>query len=306
MRETFILKSFYGSSLRVIEQANAIIAEMQAQGYTLTVRQLYYQFVSRDYLKNTLNNYKRLASIIDDARKAGLIDWDAIEDRTRYLRRTAVYKNPKDFLAKRVPGYAEDLWANQDAYCEVWIEKDALIGVIERPCHEWRIPYFACRGYASSSELYTAGKRLAWERAKGKHVVIFHLGDHDPSGLDMTRCNDDAIALYGRRMGVDVQRLALNMDQVEHYDPPPNPAKETDSRFGEYCAQYGSESWELDALDPQVIEQLINGAVSGIVDIDQFNADKYAEEQNQKALETLYENWDEIQTSLYARKEQRE
>lgn len=306
MRETFVNKSFYSSSLKLVEQANAILNEMAAMGYVLTIRQLYYQFVARGFIGNTLNNYKRLASVIDDARKAGLVDWEAIEDRTRYLRRIATYRDPKDFLQKRIPGYAEALWRNQETYCEVWVEKDALVSVVERACNEWRMPFFACRGYASSSELYAAGKRLAWKVAEGKHVVILHLGDHDPSGLDMTRCNDDAIQMFSRTRHIDVQRLALNIDQVRAYNPPPNPAKETDSRFAQYAAEFGEESWELDSLHPRVIEELISGAVDGLVDKEQFEIDRAIEAQNQKMLEALYEHWEEIQANLNSHKEQTE
>lgn len=306
MRERFINKTFYGSSVDLIERANVILREMRAMGYTLTVRQLYYQFVARDWIKNNLNSYKRLASVIDDARKAGLIDWDAIEDRTRYLREFATYTSPADFLQQRVNGYIEDLWRNQDVYVEVWIEKDALIGVIERPCNEWRIPYFACRGYASSSELYTAGKRLETMRACGKHVVVLHLGDHDPSGIDMTRCNADWIETYSRSAGIDLQRLALNYDQVETYNPPPNFAKETDSRFGDYVEAFGTESWELDALNPRVIEDLINGAVDSLVDHEQFDIDRQMEQQNKKSLEAIRENWSDLLAFLNTHKEQTE
>lgn len=306
MREQFIEKTFYASSLKLIDRANFIIGEMAQQGYTLTVRQLYYQFVSRGWLPNTQQNYKRLASVIDDARKAGLVDWDAIEDRTRFLRSIANYDNPTDFLQSKIYGYAEDLWQDQDTYCEVWIEKDALIGVIERPCNRWRVPFFACRGYASSSELKLAGERLFAKIREGKHVIVFHLGDHDPSGLDMTRVNDDAIGMYGYHSGVEVQRLALNMDQIRQYDPPPNPAKETDSRFAEYQAEFGSSSWELDALNPSIIDSLLSRVIESIVDVDKFNAAERRERENQAKLQAICDNFSEVQAALYGRKEQRE
>lgn len=254
MKEQFIEKAFRADTMAIIDQANEIIADMQAQGYTLTVRQLYYQFVARDLIENKQKNYKRLASIIDNARKAGLVDWKAIEDRTRNLRRISAYDDPSQFIKTMVRYYyAENLWADQDVYCEVWIEKDALAGVIERVCDRWRVPYFACRGYSSSSELYGAAKRLIDKTRGGQKPIIFHLGDHDPSGLDMTRVNRDSLDLFSDRWGIEVRRLALNWDQIEEHRPPPNPAKETDSRFDRYVAEYGDESWELDALNPQMI-----------------------------------------------------
>ena len=306
-KEKFEEIAFRTKTRKLIDQANVIIGEMAAEGYTLTVRQLYYQFVARDMLENSQANYKRLAGVVDDARKAGLIDWDAIEDRTRYLRSITAYTGPENFLTRQVRNYyAENLWADQDTYCEVWVEKDALLGVIERPALEWRVPYFACRGYASSSELYTAGKRLARYKALGKRVVIFHLGDHDPSGLNMTDVNRDSLRQFGRTHGIDVQRLALNMDQVEEYSPPPNFAKERDSRFAGYqemMDEAGHEdqrddSWELDALDPSVLDKLIRDAIEGVVDAELFEAAREREQENQARLMEAAQNWDEVATYL--------
>lgn len=291
-KEQFEQISFHPKTRALIEQANVIIGEMAAEGYTLTVRQLYYQFVARGYLENVQANYKRLAGVVDNARKAGLIDWDAIEDRTRYLREVQTYGSPRHFLeAMTRDYYAEHLWADQETYCEVWVEKDALLGVIERPALEWRVPYFACRGYASSSELYTAGKRLARKRAQGKQVVIFHLGDHDPSGMNMTDVNRESLQQFSRRHDVEVRRLALNMDQVEEHQPPPNPAKESDSRFEGYAAEYGDESWELDALNPSVLDGVVREAIEGVVDHDKFTAAREAEDDNRAKLMEAADNW---------------
>lgn len=307
--EKFETFNFRKSTLAKIAQANAIIAEMQAEGYTLTVRQLYYQFVARDLLENTMQNYKNLAAMVDNGRKAGLIDWDAIEDRTRYLRSVTSYGGPSDFLQRQVRNYyAEALWRDQDTYCEVWIEKDALVGVVERPAMEWRVPYFACRGYASSSELYEAGKRLARKRAAGKRVVIFHLGDHDPSGLNMSDVNRDSLRLFARTNGVELRRLALTYDQVEEYEPPPNPAKDTDARFGGYSDimrdDHGWDmddeipSWELDALNPSVIGQIVRDAIEGVVDADKFAARRAEEEANQARLMEAADNWEFVGKAL--------
>jgi len=298
MKELFEDINFQAKSVRIIEQANAILNAMKREGYTLTLRQLYYQFVARGLMENKQENYKRLGNIIDKARKAGLVDWDAIEDRTRFLRYIRNYRGPTHFLQNQLSYYAEDLWRNQDAYAEVWIEKDALIGVIERPCNEWRVPYFACRGYPSSSELYEAGKRLGRKVDQGKNVFVFYLGDHDPSGLDMTRSNDESLSMFGRSYDINVVRLALNMDQVEEFNPPPNPAKDTDSRYGAYADQYGEESWELDALRPSVIDGLIRDTIEKIVDGDKFNADAEIEKANMQLIREISENMDSVNRYL--------
>lgn len=135
----------------LIEQANIIIQEYLARGFTLTLRQLFYQFVSRALLPNTERSYKNLGAAIADGRLAGLVDWEAIEDRTRFVRRQATWESPQEVLTYWADRFRYDLWADQDNYIEVFIEKDALIGVIEGVCNELRVPYLACRGYASAS-----------------------------------------------------------------------------------------------------------------------------------------------------------
>lgn len=299
MREKFVNIAFREGSLAVIGQANQIIQDYQRRGFTLTLRQLYYQFVSRDLIPNKQTEYKRLGKIINDGRMAGLIDWSAIEDRTRNVRKPSAWASPGAIIDAVADQYQEDLWKNQQHYVEVWIEKDALVGVIEGICEALRVPYFACRGYASQSELYDAGKRLTKMSRGGpgfgRSPVILHLGDHDPSGLDMTRDVGDRLnTFYEGRGSVDVRRLALNMDQIEKYDPPPNPAKDTDARFQNYQEEFGDSSWELDALDPDVIAALISEEIDGLIDHEAFDAAKAREEKNKKLLGLVSQNWGEV------------
>lgn len=290
MKEQFQLKNFHAKTLRLINHCNAIITDMKRQGYTLTLRQLYYRLVESKILENKQSNYDRLGSVVDDARKNGLIDWDAIEDRTRFLRSIANYRDPSNFMERMLRYYAEDLWRDQENYCEVWIEKDALIGVVERPCNEYRVPHFACRGYPSSSELYIAGKRLRRKLDAGKNVTIFYLGDHDPSGLDMDRSNDELANMYGRTGHIEFRRLGLTFDQVQEYNLVPDPAKESDGRFAAYAEQYGNESWELDALRPQVIDTLIRDAITSVLDQDDFDAKLEQEEANTETIKNIGAN----------------
>ena len=250
MREQFIDKRFHSGSQIVIARANTIIDEYSSQGFNLTLRQLYYQFVARDYIPNTAQSYKRLGSILSDARMAGLVDWSAIEDRTRALEETSGWNNPEAIVEETADAYQRRLWDNQPCRVEVWIEKEALAGILAVACGPRRLPYFSCRGNVSQSEQYTAGKRLEAYADRGKGVHVIHLGDHDPSGIDMTRDNRDRLNTFSRHVGVEVHRIALNMDQVEEFSPPPNRAKVTDSRYAGYVDQFGEESWELDAMEP--------------------------------------------------------
>jgi hypothetical protein len=300
MREHFIDRRFSKGSLALIEQANEIVDQYRAQGFVLTLRQLYYQFVARGLIPNQQSEYKRLGSVINDARLAGLLDWDMIEDRTRNLEDLPRWDTPQDLIYAISEQYRSDIWSDQSHRPEVWIEKEALVGVVEPVCRELRVPYFACRGYGSQSELWRAGHRFRRHVRKGQHVIVLHFGDHDPSGIDMTRDNADRLALFSRMNGaVEVRRLALNMDQVEQYNPPPNPAKATDARFAGYEAIHGDESWELDALEPQLISDLVRENVEALIDRARWNAVIAAEETARGVMKNVADSWEDV-TNQYS------
>jgi hypothetical protein len=299
----YVEKNFRASSLVTIDQANAIIAEYAALGYDLTLRQLYYQFVSRGWLANKDTEYDRLGALISDARIAGLIDWDALIDRTRNLRKLSAWASPGDIIQSAAQSYHIDLWKGQPYHVEVWIEKDALIGVIENVCNQWDVPFFACRGYTSQSEMWAAARRLYYyQRVEKRIPLIIHLGDHDPSGIDMTRDITDRLSMFvehdAGKSFVEVRRIALNMDQVEQYTPPPNPAKLSDSRAAGYVDQYGDDSWELDALRPDVIAQLIEDEIATVVQADKYFARRKLQGQQQRELTYAARNWDAISSEF--------
>ncbi len=262
----YVTKNLRAATLAVVEQVNEVVDEYSAQGFTLTLRQIYYQFVIRNMITNSLREYKRLGDIVSDGRLAGLIDWYAIEDRTRFVRDLAHWETPTEIVQSCAAQYRVDRWDReyQDNRPEVWIEKDALIGVISGVCEELDVPYFSCRGYVSQSELWRAARRLSRHQSSGQTPVILHFGDHDPSGIDMTRDIIDRLDMFLCPM--EVRRLALNMDQVEEYEPPPNPGKPKDARFQSYVAQFGDECWELDALEPAVLAALVRDEILKLKD----------------------------------------
>jgi hypothetical protein len=159
--------------------------------------------------------------------------WRAIEDCGRNLMGLNHFKNPKEAIKEVRENYRRDLWHDQHYVPEVWIEKQALEGVIGSICNELRVNFFSTKGYNSQSEQWRAGRRFASYYGKGQRPIVIHLGDHDPAGIDMTRDNRDRLSMFA---GVDVQviRLALNMEQIEQYNPPPNFAKEGDSKTPAY------------------------------------------------------------------------
>ena len=223
-----------------------------------------------------------------------MIDWDAIEDRTRYLRKNSSWDSPQDILESAKNSYHRDLWDSQDVRFEVWIEKDALVGVIQNVCEELDVPFFSCRGYVSDSEMWQAGMRVRRHNKNGQRVIMLHLGDHDPSGIDMTRDIEDRITLFSAHGDFELRRIALTMEQVEDQSPPPNPAKTTDSRYAGYVAQFGDESWELDALEPSFIVQLIQDGVDLERDMIRWEEAVQAQEDERKQIEDIIERWGEL------------
>ncbi len=255
------------ASTQIVAHADRIATDYAGQGYNLTLRQLFYRFVATDLLPNTQRSYKRLGDIVNRGRLAGMISWDHIEDRTRELRALDTWGRPESIMESARSSYREDILADQETRVEVWVEKDALIDVIGRAADRFDVPYFSCRGYVSQSEMWAAGQRIMGHRDQGQDTIILHLGDHDPSGMDMTRDIRDRLEMFcGWGAPRVVERIALNMEQIRSYDPPPNPTKTTDSRAGDYMARYGGDSWELDALEPSVLTSLIGRHLDEIVD----------------------------------------
>lgn len=296
MKEKYIDKNFRQETLDIIEMANAIVEEYKEKNLNLTLRQLYYQFVSRNLLSNTTSSYNKLGSIISNARLAGLLDWSAIEDRTRNLKGAAHWSDPGSIIKTALYSYRIDKWKNQEFYIEVWIEKEALIGVISGICDDLDINYFACKGYVSQSEMYKGAERMKYENGKNKECIIIHLGDHDPAGIDMTRDIQERQNLFCSPLYKDVyiKRIALNMDQIEKYNPPPNPVKLTDTKAKGYIKKFGNRNWELDALDPTTLKELIEETVLYYRDENIYQQDLLEEKEHKKILENLSENWENL------------
>jgi hypothetical protein len=286
-------------SLALIEVCNKIIREYTDAGYILTLRQLYYQCVSRDIIPNKQSEYKRLGSIVNDGRLAGLIDWNALEDRTRNVRSVSHWDSPEQIISAVANQYAIDKWDGQDVRPSIWVEKDALVGVVERIATELDVEYFSCRGYTSQSEMWGAAQRFIKNAQNGQGTHIIHLGDHDPSGIDMSRDIEDRIRMFmthhiGHATHLEFTRIALNQDQIDLYNPPPNPAKSSDSRFQSYMNLHGDESWELDALEPQVLADLIRAKVEEIRDDNLYSEKQEQEFHEKEQLIKVSDNWSDV------------
>lgn len=282
MKQPYIEKNFKPSSVSLIEFINRICDDYDRQGFTLTVRQLYYQLVARNVIPNNERSYKNTTSLVNDARLAGLIDWDAIEDRTRAFETRARWEGGRDFMQSVAPQYHADLWLNQSNRVYCIVEKEALVGVLSRVCRDHDVPLLAARGYPSVSVLREFAQDEIIPHSRNQDIHILHLGDHDPSGIDMTRDLIERLELLTGigRSRFELHRLALNMEQIEENNCPPNPAKLTDSRATGYLRKFGNESWELDALEPRYLVNLGANNIDRLIDADEW------EERVQENAET--------------------
>jgi hypothetical protein len=318
----------------VVAIADRICQEYNRAGYALTLRGLYYQFVARDlfpasrrFLRvgldqwrlaepgdpaatpNATPNYKWLGDVLNDARLAGQIDWRHLTDQTRGAAVPAFWDDAPAIVATTADAYTVDRRATQPRRIEVWVEKDALQPIISRPCNRLDVTSFACKGYVSASAMWAASRRhLDYLRAD-QGITILHLGDHDPSGIDMTRDITDRLHLFlehdaaaeglpypddvaeDGRPYFEVQRIALTMEQIRQYDPPPNPAKLSDARASRYVREYGAESWELDALDPPVLDALVTDHIEALTDDDAYQAQFAVEERERAKIRRITTRW---------------
>ncbi|TXH10976.1 MAG: hypothetical protein E6R03_14810 [Hyphomicrobiaceae bacterium] len=285
-----------GSARDVVAHAIAILDEYQRQGLRMSLRQLYYQFVSRNLCENTPAAYNRLGSYISQAREAGFIDWDAIEDRGRTPTIWSDHNNIDAAVEDAIQRFRLPRLMGQPTYVELWVEKDALSGVLRNIASQYHIPVVVNRGYSSSSAMRESGERIrdAIERYGSERGLVIYLGDHDPSGEDMVRDITERLELFSNKgivcvdlesnecvpfgtngngsghamnwlheddVVVGVTKLALTSAQVKKYKPPPNPAKLSDTRAKKYIKKHGTSSWEVDALPPDVLKNMIQEAL---------------------------------------------
>lgn len=318
--------SFKPESLERIELINEVLEEYSSAGYEMTLRQAYYQMVARGYIPNNDKSYATFGVLVNRGRMNGLIDWDHIIDTTREVKSINHWTSPAQIIRAAHSSFSLDKWKGQKFRVEVWVEKDAAVSIVSGICNRLDIPYFSCRGYTGQAAMWGCAMRLLDYIQKDKQIpVILHFGDHDPSGIDMSRDIEERLSRFlnthfelddewpewydsytwesnqedERVIGSFIfNRVALNMSQILRYNPPPNPTKLSDSRAKEYLKEHGEECWELDALTPNVVEELITAEVSKYINITKQNEIVGEERTHKKVLEKLMSNWWSISKDL--------
>ncbi len=170
-----------------LNQINEVIEDYALQGYKLTLRQLYYQLVSKNIIANSLKEYAKLGNLLTKGRMMGIVDWDAIEDRVRVPRHVYCNSSVEDAINNAESIYRLDRMDDQDNYIELWVEKDAISNILQSKTRYYHVRLMVNRGYSSTTAMYDAYNRFLPILEAGKSVNVLYLGDHDPSGLDMVR-----------------------------------------------------------------------------------------------------------------------
>lgn len=299
MREKFKDLRFEEKAKDWIAKANDLQEEYSKQGFDrLTLRQIHYQFVRRIWYENTPKNYKSLGQILSKARIAGLLDWDLIEDRGRQPHVNQEWNSLQGLLDSAFASYRLPRWKGQSHYVELWVEKEALAGVLLPLASEYHVSVMVNKGYSSSSAMKASADRFIANCYPSAHEdesdqnpkrpVILYLGDLDPSGEDMVRDIAERMALFGVP-DIEVVKVALNHAQVKEYKCPPNfvkmkKGKFKDARAAKYVAEHGRECYEVDALSMPVLQDLIREAIEPMIDSYLMNVIKKQEAIDKKEV----------------------
>jgi len=284
------------SAPEIVKAVKEIVSEYRTR---MTLRQIYYRLVSRNAIPNNLNSYKNLSRILVTAREKGEISAHIMEDRGR----TSIggdygYTDTEGFATGRLASlrncadsYTRQMWADQPEYVEVWVEKDALSRLVSGACSGYRIRTCVGRGYSSYTYVSDAVDRFIEQQEK--ECTIIYVGDLDPSGLDITRDLGRRMAEYGAEH-VSVKRIALSHEQVKQYKLPPAPVKLTDARAAKFVEKHGNEVWELDALEPNVLQSTIQNEITQHIDGDLWAETREQIEKDKKAITAEVDKWFEI------------
>ena len=261
----------------------------------LTNRQLYYQLVAMDFIPNAIEIYKRICTFATDCRYGGFMDWDALEDRGRISSKPSEWDNISGIIKTAIRAYRLPRWQDQDCYVEMFCEKQALESVLKPIAEKWHVRFGYNKGYSSAASMYELAKRIEKAIDDDQYAVILYFGDHDASGVDMVRDIKDRItefltkgkAPYNKEYISDmliVDPLALSMDQITEYNPPPNPAKITDPRAKKYIQQFGNVQWELDAIEPTIMQNIAEEGIIAYLERDKYERMVQREESDKRAL----------------------
>lgn len=264
------------------------IVAVLADHHPMTVRQVYYQLVARQVIANNRGQYQAVSALLVELRKGGAVPWSWLEDRNRRPRAVAMWDNAEAIVRDALAGYRRNVWADQPAYVECWLEKDALSGIFEETLAPYGVTLNVGRGFDGWDSIRNAATRYAAWAEEG--VTVLYFGDFDPSGEDMVRSLRERLDYFAHERGVrapTIVKCALTPEDVRRYHLPTDFTKATDSRRAGFVAKYGDVSVELDALPVGVLRARLIEAVEAHLDLDALAATRRAEAADRAQLRAL-------------------
>lgn len=215
-----VIRNWQADKLTLANNIIEIVQDYAKQGYRLTLRQLYYQLVTKNYIPNHDTAYKKISSLKDDLCYSGKLDWDCIEDRGRVPYLPYYVKDVENAIEDTIETYRLDRQNEQPICVELWSEKDAISGILKRVTQKYHIQLCINKGYTSSSAVYGAYQRFSKKIAAGQKVIILYFGDHDPSGLDMVRDIEDRLLfMFTRGTTLKIKKEAMALYDSIGYTP---------------------------------------------------------------------------------------
>jgi len=261
-----------------IEYLRCLLREVVAEQQPMTVRQVFYQLVSRGAIDKTEGEYKvTVIRLLKEMRLAGTLPFGWIADSTRWMRKPTTHSSLEGALWQMARFYRRARWDEQDVYVEVWCEKDALAGVLYDVTSEWDVPLMVTRGYPSLSYLHEASEAIAAEK---RPVYLYYFGDHDPSGVDIARSTEARLRQFAPDAEMHFEVLGVTPQQIAVWSLPTRPTKQGDSRY----AGFRGESVEVDAIPPDTLRALATEAIAQHVDQAVIDGLELAEKDERKTL----------------------
>jgi hypothetical protein len=264
-----------------VEERRQRLLEIVATMAPMTVRQVFYQATVRGIVEKSEAGYTKVQTDLTLMRKDGLLPYRWIADNTRWQRKPTTFNSVEEALRDTARFYRKSLWTDADAYVEVWLEKDALAGVVYPITDMFDVPLMVARGYASLSFLHGAAEYVNELEVP---VYIYHLGDHDPSGVNAGEKIEATLTEMAPNAKIYFERLAVTPEQITAWNLPTRPTKASDTR----AKKFGSSvSVELDAIDPSLLRDLVKDAIEEHLPPKQFEILKAAEQSEREIISKL-------------------
>ena len=261
----------------IVNRVLDIVAEYEH--VPLTIRQIFYRLVGKYQYEKTEQSYGRLVEYISRARRAGIIEFDAIRDDGDIVPSEPGFAGISDFW-DLVDALAEDYFVRPecDVYPEIWVEAAGMVPQIQQVANQFGVRVIAGGGFSSITARHNAARRLIGVGDIGKRSAVLLIGDHDPSGGSIMDCLAEDVIAFGADQ-VEFARLAVTLDQARQYALPSAPQKTTDRR-GTHMA----ETWQCEALDPTVLAGIVESALIDLVGHDALVVAERQTEQERKEI----------------------